>query len=548
MMQLPKSGYARFMKEGAMHFKGMDEAVKRNIEACIELASQVRSAYGPNGMNKMVINRLEKLFITNDAVTILNELEVQHPAARILIMAAQMQEKQIGDNTNTVVIFGAALLEHAIKLLDMGITPIDIAAGYEEALDKAAEILPQLIVNTASDLYDLNCIRDYLKSSIMSKQSDHYGVISELVAKACVQIVPRNNSSNFNVDNIRVVKILGSGVASSRVVNGMMFRRGAEGEIKKASNPRIAVFACPFDLTQTETKGTVLMNTADELLQFSTTEESEVEGQVKALADAGVTVVVAAGKFGDLYVHYLNKYNIMGVRLTSKFDLRRLCRTVGAQAQSRICAPTVDLLGQCDEVYLEEIGETDVVVFNKTGEVGHVCTIVVRGSSQPLMDDIERAIDDAVNTYKALTKDNRLLPGAGAVEIELGRRIEAISERQADIRQYAIKNFALALESFPKQLAENAGLKPTETLSNLYASHQQGKVNDGIDVSAGTIVDAHEQKIYDVYSAKFLALKLATHAAATILKIDQLIMAKPAGGPAPKGPKGQDDDDDAGMA
>lgn len=160
---------------------------------------------------------------------------------------------------------------------------------------------------------------------------------------ALVQTVPQNASS-FNVDNIRVVKVLGAGVGSSHVMNGMVFRRGAEGDVKKVSNARIAVFACPFDLTQTETKGTVLMSNAEDLLQFSKTEESEVEEQVKALADRGVNLVVAAGKFGDIYLHYLNKYKIMGVRLVSKFDMRRLCRSIGAQAQARIVRIIVLLL------------------------------------------------------------------------------------------------------------------------------------------------------------------------------------------------------------
>ncbi|KAH7729509.1 hypothetical protein AAVH_02984 [Aphelenchoides avenae] len=547
-MSIPKSGYSRFMKEGAMHLKGTDEAVERNIEACVELASQIRSAYGPNGMNKMVINHLEKLFVTNDAATILKELEVQHPAAKMIVMAAQMQEKQIGDNTNTVVIFAAALLEHAAELISMGLKPVEIAEGYELAYRKAAELLPKLVVAEAKDLYDLDSVQKFLKASIMSKQYDNYEVVANLVAKACIQTVPKN-SFNFNVDNIRICKILGAGIANSRVMNGMVFRRGAEGEVKKAANARVAVFACPFDLTQTETKGTVLMSNADDLLKFSSTEESEVEEQVKALAESGVNVVVAAGKFGDLYLHFLNKYKIMGVRLTSKFDLRRLCRTIGAQAQARICCPPVEAFGACDQVYIEEIGDTDVVIFDKKGEWGAVATILVRGSSQSLMDDVERAIDDAVNTYKALTKDNRLLAGAGAVEIELARQIESIGEKCEGLEQYAVKKFAHALESLPKQLADNAGLKPTETLSNLYAAHQEGRVNAGIDVSSGTIVDATECHIYDVFAGKNSAIKLATNSATTILKVDQIIMSKPAGGPAPRGPKPQDDDDDAaGMA
>ncbi|VDP11963.1 unnamed protein product [Onchocerca flexuosa] len=520
-MIIPKSGYARFLKEGAQHFKGTEEAVQRNIEACVELSSQVQSAFGPSGMNKMLINHIEKLFVTNDAGTILKELEVQHPAAKMLVMATQMQEKQIGDGTNTVVIFGAALLEHASQLLNMGLSPSEIANGYENAVDKALEILPSLVVKKADDLRDAGLVQKYLKSAVMSKQYDNVDFITQLVAKACVQIVP-TNTYNFNVDNIRVCKILGSSVQSSKTMNGMVFLRGAEGEIKKMDKARIAVYTCPFDLTQTETKGTVLLESADELLKFSAGEEAEVEAVIKALAENGVNVVVAAGKFGDLYVHFLNKYKIMGVRLNSKFDLRRLCRTTGAQAQARICVPPRTSYGECDRVYTDEIGETGVTIFDKLSERGHVATIVVRGSSQSRMDDIERAIDDAINTYKALTRDCQLLPGAGAVEVELARQIESFGEKCAGLEQYSIKKFAHALESLPKQIAENAGLDPTEVLSKIYAAHQEGQPNVGIDLLTGEVMDAVEADIYDLYSGKKSAIKLAADAAITILKIDQV--------------------------
>ncbi|CAB3405977.1 unnamed protein product [Caenorhabditis bovis] len=546
-MNIPKSGYNRFMKEGAQHFKGTDEAVQRNIDAVVELASQIRSAYGPNGMNKMVINHIEKLFVTNDAATILKELEIQHPAARIVIMATEMQEKQVGDNTNTVVILAAALLEHAAHLINMGMTPQEVAAGYELAAEKALEILPTLVVKEAADLKDINEVRQYLRSAITSKQYDNEDIIADLVAKACVTTVP-SNSYNFNVDNIRICKIIGTGVSNSKVMNGMVFKRGAEGEVKSVTDARIAVYTCPFDLTQTETKGTVLIENADELMSFSKGEEGEVEAQVKAIADNGVNVVVAAGKFGDLYVHFLNKYKIMAVRLTSKFDLRRLCRTVGAQPQARICAPAVNLLGTCDKVEVTEIGDENVVVFDKKSEKGKVATIIIRGSSQSRIDDVERAVDDAVNTYKAITKDPKLLAGAGAVEIELSKQIESYGEKTPGLEQYAIKKFAHALETLPKAIAENAGMNTTETLTNLYAAHVSGKKNHGIDIWKQQLMDAVENNIFDLYAGKRSAIKLATDAACTILKVDQIIMAKQAtGGPKPRGPKPQDEDDD-GMA
>ncbi|VDP41557.1 unnamed protein product [Heligmosomoides polygyrus] len=441
---------------------------------------------------------------------------------------------QVGDNTNSVVILAAALLEHAAQLISMGLTPQEVAAGYEQAAEKALEILPTLVIKEATDFRD---VKKFLRSAITSN----------IVHGSLVLTVPKN-SFNFNVDNIRICKILGSGVNTSLVMNGMVFKRGAEGEVKSVQNARVAVFTCPFDLTQTETKGTVLIENAEELMGFAKGEESEVENQVKALADSGVQVVVAAGKFGDLYLHFLNKYKIMAIRLTSKFDLRRLSRTVGAQAQARICAPPVNLLGTCDSVTVKEIGDENVVVFDNKGERGNVATIIIRGSSQSRIDDVERAVDDAVNTYKALTKDGRLLPGAGSVEIELARQIESFGEKCPGLEQYAIKKFAYALETLPKSLAENAGMNATDILTKLNAAHEAGQQNAGIDIWKHEIMDAGENNIFDLFAGKKLAIKLATDAASTILKVDQIIIAKQAtGGPKPRGPKPQDEDDE-GMA
>ncbi|MFH4978160.1 hypothetical protein AB6A40_004869 [Gnathostoma spinigerum] len=544
---IPKVGFARFLKEGTQTFKGVDEAVLRNIDACVELASQVRTGFGPSGMNKMIINHIEKLFVTNDAATILKELKIEHPAARLLVLASQQQEKQIGDGTNTVVMLGAALLENAMTLINMGLKPVEIAEGYEKAYEKLNELLPKLVVAEATNPKDYESVRTFLRSSIASKQFSDDEFIANMVAKACIQITPEN-TYNFNVDNVRIVKILGSGVASSRLVNGMVFKRGAEGVVKSAKKANVAVFTCPFDLTQTETKGTVLMETAKDLLEFSAGEEATVESQVKALADDNVNVVVAAGKFGDLYLHFLNKYNIMGVRLTSKFDLRRLCLLTGARAQARVCSPGAAGLGFIDNIYVDEIGGTEVTVFDRESTHPLISTIIVRGSSQSRMDDVERAIDDGVNTYKALTKDSKFLAGAGAVEIELARQIELYGDKMSNLDQYSIKKYAQSLEVVPKQLAENAGLEPTKLLSVLYTEHEQGGKNQGVNVSFGEqTVDANVMKIYDHYVSKKTAIRLATEAAITILNIDKIIMSKQAGGPKPRAPLPQDEDE-SGMA
>ncbi|KAF6384479.1 chaperonin containing TCP1 subunit 8 [Rhinolophus ferrumequinum] len=483
-LHVPKApGFAQMLKDGAKHFSGLEEAVYRNIQACKELAQTTRTAYGPNGMNKMVINHLEKLFVTNDAATILRELEVQHPAAKMIVMASHMQEQEVGDGTNFVLVFAGALLELAEELLRIGLS-----------VSEAISIFP--------------------------------------------------DSGHFNVDNIRVCKILGSGIHSSSVLHGMVFKKETEGDVTSVKDAKIAVYSCPFDGMITETKGTVLIKTAEELMNFSKGEENLMDAQVKAIADSGANVIVTGGKVADMALHYANKYSIMLVRLNSKWDLRRLCKTVGATALPRLTPPVLEEMGHCDNVYLSEVGDTQVVVFKHEKEDGAISTIVLRGSTDNLMDDIERAVDDGVNTFKVLTRDKRLVPGGGATEIELAKQITSYGETCPGLEQYAIKKFAEAFEAIPRALAENSGVKANEVISKLYAVHQEGNKNVGLDIEAEVpaVKDMLEAGILDTYLGKSWAIKLATNAAVTVLRVDQIIMAKPAGGPKP--PSGKKDWDD----
>ncbi|XP_069492466.1 T-complex protein 1 subunit theta isoform X1 [Ambystoma mexicanum] len=542
-LHVPKApGFAQMLKDGAKHYSGLEEAVYRNIAACKELAQTTRTAYGPNGMNKMVINHLEKLFVTNDAATILRELEVQHPAAKMIVMASHMQEQEVGDGTNFVLVFAGALLELAEDLLRMGLSVSEVIEGYEKASKKALEILPDLTCCSAKNLRDLEEVSSLLNTSVMSKQYGNEVFLSKLIAEACVSIL--SESGHFNVDNIRVCKILGSGLCSSTVLHGMVFKKETEGDITSVKDGKIAVYSCAFDGMITETKGTVLIKSADELMNFSKGEENLMELQVKAIADAGANIIVTGGKVADMALHYANKYNIMVVRLNSKWDLRRLCKTVGSVALPRMTAPTPEEMGHCDSVYLSEVGDTQVVVFKHEKEDGAISTIVIRGSTDNLMDDIERAVDDGVNTFKVLTRDKRLVPGGGATEIELAKNITSYGETCPGLDQYAIKKFAEAFEAVPRALAENSGVKANEVLSKLYAVHQEGNKNMGFDIEAegAAVKDMLEAGVLDTYLGKFWAIKLATNAAVTVLRVDQIIMAKPAGGPKP--PTGKKDWDD----
>ncbi|CAD5119196.1 DgyrCDS7832 [Dimorphilus gyrociliatus] len=543
-MHVPKApGFSQMLKDGARHYNGLEEAVYRNIDACKELAQTTRSAFGPNGQNKMVINHIEKLFVTNDAATILRELEVQHPAAKMLVLASQQQEQECGDGTNFILIFAGALLEGAEELLRMGLAVTEVIRGFDLGLKKAHELLPSLVCGKVEDLHNKAEVLKAVRSALMSKQYGNEDFLAGLITDASLSII--YEKQRFNVDNVRVCKIVGGGLYSSKVVRGMVFKRGVEGSITKAEKCRVVVYSCPLDIMQTETKGTVLIKTAKELLNFSAGEENVVEAQIKAIAATGVKVVVTGGKVGDLALHYANKYGLLVVRLLSKFDVRRLCRALGATPLPRIGAPSAEECGHCDIVRVDEIGDTPVVVFEQEKEESAVSTILLRGATDNILDDLERAVDDGVNTIKALTKDNQLVAGAGATEIELARQMAEYADTCSGLEQYALHKFASALEIVPRALADNSGVKSTEVISKMYAEHQAGEKYAGFDIESNqaSTCNVVEKGIMDLFITKYWGIKFATSACNTILNVDQIIMAKQAGGPKPP-PEKKDWDED----
>ena len=331
----------------------------------------------------------------------------------------------------------------------MGLKPTEVAEGYEMALEKALEILQTLTCFEVKNTRDEESVKKAVRTAVMSKQYGNEDFLAQLITQACISILP-DKETQFNVDNVRVCKILGSGLTSSQVVQGMVFRRHTEGTVTKKDNCKVAIYTCPVDALQTETKGTVLIKTAEELTNFSRGEETQLESQIKAIADSGANVVVAGGKFGDMALHYINKYDMMAVRLMSKWDVRRLARATGATALPRMTAPTAEEIGRADSVYVDELGDSEIVVFKVGDKESRVSTIVIRGSTDNFMDDIERAVDDGVNVFKGLCKDGRLTAGGGATEIELARQVAQWAETHPGLEQYSINKFAEAFEVVPR--------------------------------------------------------------------------------------------------
>ncbi|KLO15150.1 T-complex protein 1 [Schizopora paradoxa] len=545
-LKVPKANNLQLFKDGQ---KQIDEPAFRNIQACNELSDSVRTSFGPNGRNKLIINHLGKLFVTSDAATIIREIEVVHPAAKLLVMASQAQESEMGDSTNLVLILAGELLKLAENQLIMGLHPSEVMQGYDLACKKALEELEKLSTSQLASPLTRDSLASALKPAIASKQYGNEDALASLVAEAALIVMPPN-PKNFNVDNVRVVKIMGGSLAGSKVVHGMVFNREPEGQIKKVAKAKVAVFTSGLDVAQTETKGTVLLHNAEEMLNFTRDEEKHMEKIFKEIADSGVKVIIAGSTVGELAMHYLDRHQIAVLKVLSKFDLRRLCRVVNATPLARMGPPTPEEAGYVDVMEVTEIGGDRVTVLRQLSdeeldpaakargmsEKTRTATIVLRGATTNQLDDLERAIDDGVNVIKALLKDSRLVPGAGATELELAKRVEAYGSGLRGLAQHAVKRFATALEVVPRTLAENAlgGTEGNEVVSRLWARHQEkGGEVIGVDVEGENngVLSASEHGILDSLAAKSWAIKLATEAAVSVLSVDNIIMSKPAGGP-----------------
>lgn len=538
------AGLQGMLKEGHKSYEGVQGAVVKNIEAAKGIAGMVRTSLGPNGMNKLVVNHLEKIIVSSDCATIMKELEVQHPAAKMLVLASEMQESEYGDNTNFVLSFAGELLKLAEDLLKDGLHTAEVVSGYQRAYDKALEILPTLVVRTIENPRDKAGMVEALRSVIATKQYGYEDLLSKLVVDACLTTLsPTANRPRLNMDSVRIAKVKGGSLSQSSVVKGMVVLRDAEGLVKKAENAKVIVFGCGIEASATEAKGTVLLKNADELLNYNKSEERKMEETIESIAATGAKVVIANGSISEMAMHFLDKFGIMVIKIQSKFDLRRICGALGATAVVRLGGCTPEEMGECSSVEVKEVGGRKVTVFNQDqDEDTSVATLLVRASTENLINDVERALDDGISSFRVLCIDGRLLPGAGAVELELGKKLKQFADEDAGLDQYAIRKFADAFDVIPRTLAENSGLDPTNAMHSLHASHQApNSQNMGFDLLTDAPSNAVENKIYDLYATKLNALRLAVDAALTVLRVDQIVMSKPAGGPKPK--KGPNDPD-----
>ncbi|SJK86353.1 T-complex protein 1 subunit theta [Babesia microti strain RI] len=529
-------GARAIMRDGSRIFGQSDSTLTRNIEACNTIATMLKTCLGPNSMNKLIVNHINKRFVTSDAITILEQLEVQHPAAKILVIAAQALHSEFGDGVNFLVIFAGELLNNAGFLIDQGLHLNDVIKGYEMAHEKCLELMSELVAYTCKDLHSNIQLQLAIKGAVCSRQNALIAGVDKLVAEAASMIMPRDPKL-FDIDSIRVSKIVGGSTETSFVINGMALLQDTSGSVKSCKNTKVLVLGTGFETHTTEAKGTVLFTNAEELLNYSKGEDDQLEKIVKGIKDLDVGCIIVNGSVSEMAIHFANKYQILVIKVVSKFDARRLCRLLGATALARMEIPTKDDLGSVSSIDVIEMSSQKVTIINATDN--RVVSIILKGATMNVLDELERAIDDGICCIKSMTKDARFLAGAGSTEMELSVQLTNWAKQLSGMEKHSALKFAEALQIIPNTLAANEGFNAADVVTLLYASHVKGNKFACVNVSSSNsecLSDATELSIYDHYNMKMYAIKLAFEAVITVLGIDQVIMAKPAGGPKPRDP------------
>ena len=399
----------------------------------------------------------------------------------------------------------------------------------------------ELATVKVANIRDEDSLTSALTPVVSSKQYGHEDVLARSIAQACIYTLPAEPAEpKIDVDNIRTARLLGGSIDQSSMMPGMVLMNMPQNNVLHVENAKVIVLTCGLEASSTETKGTVLIKSAEDLLQFTRNEEAAFGNEIEAIAKTGVNVIFAGGSISEISRHYLNKYGIMGVSVGSKFDLRRICKTLNATALVRVGPPTAEEIGECASVDVVEMGGKKVTIIRQDGNRGRVATVVIRGATENLMEDIERVVDDGVNAVKTLCTDPRLVPGAGGAEIGMATRVSAFAGECPGLDQYAVRKFAEALEVVPRTLAENAGEDSTAVVSELTEKYATAMdCGFGVDIENGGVgkVVNEDRPVLDLYAVKKNGLRLAVNAVLTILKVDQIIMAKEAGGPKLRPPQ-----------
>ncbi|MCE4616999.1 MAG: TCP-1/cpn60 chaperonin family protein [Desulfurococcales archaeon] len=516
------------LKEGTQRTAGRD-AVRTNIMAVRAISEMLKTTYGPKGMDKMLVDSLGDITITNDGATILDKMDIQHPAAKMIVQISKGQDEEAGDGTKTAVILAGELLKQAELLLEKGIHPTLIISGYKKALSKAVETIRKIAedVSLEEDEKLLLIARTSLNSKAVHSAKEHLAKIAVEAVKTVTEKRGTDGYYYVDLDNIQIIKKHGGAVLDTRLIKGIVIDKEVvhPGMPKRVEKAKIALLDAPLEVEKPEIDAEIRITDPLLLEKFFEEEEKILREMVDKIAATGANVVITQKGIDDVAQHFLAKKGILAVRRVKRSDIEKIARATGARIVSNIEDLKPEDLGEAELVEERKIGE-DKMVFIEGAKNPKSVTILIRAGLERLVDETERAIHDALSAVADAIKDGKIVAGAGAAEAEVAKALREYAPTVGGKEQLAIEFYARAVEAIPTILAENAGLDSIEILMKLRAAHEDpAKKFYGIDITSGEIKDVYALGIIDPARVKINALKAATEAATLILRIDDIIAA-----------------------
>ncbi|PSN84600.1 thermosome subunit [Candidatus Marsarchaeota G2 archaeon ECH_B_SAG-G16] len=517
------------LKEGSRRTTGR-EALRTNILAAAAIAEALRSSLGPRGLDKMLIDSFGDVTITNDGATIVKDMEVEQPAAKMLVEVAKAQDAEVGDGTTTAVVLAGELLTKANMLLEDNVHPSIIIEGYRKAASQASKLLNE--VARKVDAQNTEALKEIAKTALSSKivsSGAALDKLAELSVKAVLQVQEKQDDQlKIDLDNVKIEKRKGESLLDTELIMGVVIDKEVvhPGMPKRVENAKIALLDTPLEIEKTEITAKIQISSPEQMKAFLDQETQILREMVEKLAKVGANVVICQKGIDDVAQHFLAKKGILAVRRAKRSDMEKLARATGARIVTNIDDLTPQDLGEAQLVEERRVAN-EKMVFVEGCKNPRAVTILVRGSGEMVLDEIERSLNDSLNVVRNVVLDPKIVPGGGATETYLAVKLKEFANTVGGKEQLAVQQFAEALLVVPEVLAETAGLDTVETLAELKAKHESGKTSYGIDAVSAKITDMFEAGVIEPLRVKQQILKSATEAALMILKIDDVIAASP---------------------
>jgi thermosome len=501
------------------------DAQRMNIMAARMVADTIRTSLGPRGMDKMLVDSLGDIVTTNDGVTILKEMEIEHPAAKLMVEVAKTQEEEVGDGTTTAVILAGELLKKAETLLDQKVHPTVIAKGFTLASDKAEEILNRISISVRQD--DVETFKKIVRTAMMSKSSAQHPKLVDVIVDAVMQVLDKEDEQLiFDTDNIKIEKKIGASIDQTELIRGIVIdkERVHPNMSRMVRDAKIALLNASIEIEKTEIDAQIRIESPDQMQAFLAQEESMLKSMADKIKNSGADVLFCEKGIDDIAQHFLAKNGIFAVRRVSESDMKKLSRATGATVVTNIEDINENDLGFASIVEERKVAG-EAMTFIEGCKNPKAVTIFIRGGTEHVVDEVERSIDDSLGDLRVVLKNNKVVAGGGSPEMEVAKGLRDYAKQLGGREQLAIEAFADSMEIIPKTLAENAGIDPIDILVELKSQHEKGNQWAGVNIMESNVDDMEEHGVIEPLGVKIQAIRSASETATMILRIDDVIAA-----------------------